>query len=59
MGKPGRRHYRVAQKETEDFAQSTCSCDNKHKIIAVIAIVSIAAFVKGCLLGYLLTRNND
>ncbi len=59
MGKPGRRHYRVAQRETEEFAQHSCSCVDKHRIVAIICLVSVGAFVKGCLFGYLVSRHND
>ncbi len=59
MGRPGRRHYRVAQRETEEFTGTTCSCKDKKKAIAVLIFVSYVAFIKGCLFTYLLTKNRD
>ncbi len=58
MGRPGRRHYRVAQKEVETCSHE-CSCQDKKKVIAVIALVCVAAFLKGFVIGHLVSRNND
>ncbi len=59
MGKTGRRHYRVAQKEIETDTCSSVCCKKKKKIVAVGVVLLVGAFIKGCVFGYLLGRNND
>ncbi len=57
MSKAGRKHYRVAQKEADMNAE--CCCKKKHKVIAVVGVLLIGAFIKGCVIGYLLGNKSE
>lgn len=57
MSKSGRRHYRVAEKEAELNAE--CRCKDKKKLIIVGCILLVAAFVKGCVIGYLIASKSE
>lgn len=57
MSTPGRRHYRVAQKEVE--ACSNDCCKDINKLIAVGVVALVAAAVQGLIIGYLIGRNKN
>ncbi len=57
MSKAGRRHYRVAEREVE--ANTQCGCKDKHKVIAVVAVLLVATFIKGCVIGYLIGNKSE
>lgn len=57
MSKAYRRHYRVAEKEAE--LNANCHCKDKTKIIAIGCVLLVVAFIKGCVIGYILGHKSE